>query len=447
MMTSDKTQVNLRNIVLSMLCDVQDGEKSHIVLKNYLDKYNHLEKRDRAFITVLYKGTIERQIELDYIIDSFSKTKTIKMKKVILIILRMSVYQLKYMTQVPQSAVCNEAVKLVNKRKMYGLKGFVNGVVRNISRNIEHIKYPTDKEDNLSVVYSVPKWIIAMWQEQYGYEKTEYILENIYRQPETTVRCNVTKADTEDIITNLEYNKVTVKRSHLYKDALYISDYDNLDSLDVFTKGLITVQDESSMMVGLASGVKGNDYVVDVCAAPGGKSLHISQLMNETGIVDARDLTDYKIGLIKENIKRTHAKNIKIKVWDGTTEDKSITEKADVVIADVPCSGLGVIGNKSDIKYNISKQQIFELVDIQRKILKNACSYVKKGGRLVFSTCTVNKYENDENVKWILENLPLKQASFPKNFPKQLNNNNGYLQIFPGDYNMDGFFIAVFEKK
>ena len=221
---------------------------------------------------------------------------------------------------------------------------------------------------------------------------------------------------------------------------MYIKGYDSLEKLKLFEDGIITVQDESSMLVGLASGVKENDYVMDVCAAPGGKSIHISQLMNGTGRVQARDLTENKERLIKENISRMKIKNIETKVWDGTKEDKEAIGKADVVIAD------GIIGNKSDIKHNVSKKQIFQLVEVQRKILEQACKYVKIGGRLVYSTCTVNKYENNENVEWIEKNLPLRRTDFGELFPKKLDNGNGMIQIFPGDYNMDGFFISVFEK-
>ncbi|MCI9565348.1 MAG: 16S rRNA (cytosine(967)-C(5))-methyltransferase RsmB [Eubacterium sp.] len=445
-MTSVKPQVNLRNIVLSMLIEVEDGKKSHLVLKNYLDNYRFLDKQQRAFISVLFRGSIERKIELEYILNQFSKTPTAKMKKVIKWILVLSAYQLKYMDSVPVSAVCNEAVKLTNKRKMSGLKGFVNGVLRNITRNIDNIHYPDDSLDCISVKYSIPKWIVEMWEEQYGEERTVKMLESLYSPHSVTVRCNTSKADAADIIKNLKYHGVEVKQSELYKNALYIKGFDSLENLDAFQAGLITVQDESSMMVGLASGVKNNNYVIDVCAAPGGKSLHISDLMNGTGCVEARDLTEYKVGLIQENIKRIGIKNIKIKVMDASVLDEDSIERADIVIADLPCSGLGVIGKKSDIKYNVTKEQIDQLVLLQRSILRVVGRYVKPGGTLVFSTCTVNKFENDDNVRWIEENLPFRLKDFGDEVPKQLQSKKGCLQIFTGDYGMDGFFISTFEK-
>lgn len=444
-MTNDN--INLRNKVLNMLLEIDDKKQSHIVLKETLDSLKHLEKNQRAFVTRLFRGTIERQIELDYIIDAFSKTPTGKMKKVIKYILRMSVYQLKYMDSVPVSAVCNEAVKLTAKRKFNGLKGFVNGVLRNIANNINSVEYPKNEMEMLSVKYSVPQWIIDMWNEQYGNEQTVKMLSGIYSRTETTVRCNESKAPVEDIIKSLKYADVEVKKSEIYDKALFISNYNSLTDLDVFNSGMITVQDLSSMMVGLAANPKEGDYVIDVCAAPGGKTLHISEMMNRTGTVEARDLTKYKVNLINDNIKRLGNKNIITKVMDATVMDEKSIEKADIVIADLPCSGLGVINKKSDIKYNVSKDQIMELVKLQRKILSVVSQYVKKGGTLIFSTCTVNKYENDENVEWIEKNLPFKPLSLGENFPEITDRRKNHVQIFTGDYGMDGFFISKFIKQ
>ena len=444
-MTNDN--INLRNMVLNMLLEIDDKKQSHIVLKETLDSHKDLEKNQRAFVTRLFRGTIERQIELDYIIDAFSKTPTGKMKKVIKYILRMSVYQLKYMDSVPVSAVCNEAVKLTAKRKFVGLKGFVNGVLRNIAKNIDSVEYPKNEEEMLSVKYSVPQWIIDMWNEQYGNEQTVKMLSGLYSRTETTVRCNESKAPVEDIIKSLKYADVEVNKSEIYDKALFISNYNSLTDLDVFNSGMITVQDLSSMMVGLAANPKEGNYVIDVCAAPGGKTLHISEMMNRTGTVEARDLTKYKVNLINDNIKRLGNKNIITKVMDATVMDEKSIEKADIVIADLPCSGLGVINKKSDIKYNVSKDQIMELVKLQRKILSVVSQYVKKGGTLIFSTCTVNKYENDENVEWIEKNLPFKPLSLGENFPEITDRRKNHVQIFTGDYGMDGFFISKFIKQ
>ena len=207
-----------------------------------------LAKHQRSFITRLFQGTLERRIELDFIINQFSKTPVNKMKPVIREILRMGVYQIKYMDNVPVSAVCNEGVKLAEKRKFRNLKGFVNGVLRNVARNIEKIEYPKEQKERLSVIYSVPKWIIEKWTKEYGISKTEEMLEGLYKPKATSVRCNTSKATVEEIVKSLEYQGTTVEKSKLYDKALKISGYDKLENLDVFKAGMVTVQDESSMM-------------------------------------------------------------------------------------------------------------------------------------------------------------------------------------------------------
>ena len=444
---NSQNQVNLRNLVLGMLLEVNKGKKSHIALKECLDDYSALEKQQRAFVTRLFQGTIERRIEADYIINQYSKTPINKMKPVIREILRLSVYQLKYMKSVPASAICNEAVKLAVKRKFVNLKGFVNGVLRKIAANIDDIEYPRGRIENLSVIYSIPEWIVSMWEEEYGPQRTISMLESLYSKQPTTVRCNTSKVSLEDIISNLRYKNVDVKQSELYENALFISNYDSLSKLEVFNAGIVTVQDLSSMIAGLAANPKQGDYIIDVCAAPGGKSLHMAELLQGSGMVEARDLTEYKAGLIKENIDRIGCKNIKVKVADATQIDEESIEKADIIMADLPCSGLGVIGKKSDIKYNITREQINDLAKLQKEILKVVSQYVKPGGRLIFSTCTVNKTENDENVKWIEENLPFKLKSLEGIIPKELGGKEGFVQIFPGQYGMDGFFISSFVRE
>ncbi|MBQ2643052.1 MAG: 16S rRNA (cytosine(967)-C(5))-methyltransferase RsmB [Eubacterium sp.] len=395
--------INLRNLTLTMLLEVEESRKSHLVLSETLNAHSDLGKQERAFVTRLFQGTIERQIELDYIIDSFSKTKVKKMKPVIRNILRMSVYQLKYMDSVPESAVVNEAVKLATKRKFAGLKGFVNGVLRTIAREIDNLKLPTDIIDKLSVEYSVPRWIIEMWNEQYGEDVTKDILDGLYAHDDaTTVRINTLHASADDVITNLEFNGVKVEKSDI-DGVIFISGYDNLARLDVFKAGMIIPQDYSSCLVGTSADDKPESYVIDVCAAPGGKSMNIANLMNGEGVVEARDLSEQKVKLIEENIERCGYKNIKTKVQDATALDEDAIEQADLVIADLPCSGLGVMGHKVDIKYNVTSEGIEDLIKLQREILDVVSQYVKPGGELIYSTCTINKRENEENSRYIEE--------------------------------------------
>ena len=359
----------------------------------------------------------------------------------------MSVYQLKYMDSVPESAVCNEAVKLAKKRKFSNLSGFVNGVLRNIARNMDSIKYPEKENERLEIEYSMPLWIVDMWIERFGIETTKNILKSVYNKKTTTIRVNTSKTTVDEVVVRLENEGAKVKRSTLYSNALEISDYNQIADFYDFNKGNIVVQNLSSMFVGMAANPKEGDYIIDVCAAPGGKSLHIADLIHNKGKIRARDLTEYKVGLINENIKRTGFNCIFAECKDATKLDKNVIGKADIVIADLPCSGLGVIGNKVDIKYNTSIEQINELAKLQKEILSVVSKYVKPGGTLIYSTCTVTKEENEDNVKWIEENLPFKLQSLNKKLPEQIiDNKHDYVQILPGKYGMDGFFISAFRR-
>lgn len=430
--------VNTRELVLETLLSVEKGESySHVALFALLDKYQYLSKQERSFITRAILGTLERRIEIDYIIDWFSKVKVKKMKPVIRCILRMSVYQLKYMDSVPDSAVCNEAVKLAGKKGFGSLKGFVNGVLRSISRNLSEVSYPS-KEENpvkaVSIQCSLPEWMLRQWREDYGWEKTKSMAESFLNHHKTTIRVNTMMTDREKLMQDLkkqgiQTEKVVLKDYPDFKDGLYIWEYDYLLKIKEFAQGQFYVQDVSSMLPAYLLAPQKGDYVLDVCAAPGGKSIHAAELMQGFGKVEARDLTDYKVGLIEENIARAKLHNIKAVKWDACILDESLVGKADGVIADLPCSGLGVMGRKPEIRYRITERQQEELAKLQRQILSNACQYVKPGGTLIYSTCTVSKMENEENTAWFLENH--REFSLAEE-----------RQIFPGEGLGDGFYLA-----
>ncbi len=446
MTESVEPEINLRNAALNLLLDTEQGGKSHLLLKDYLDRHPMLTKQQRAFLTRLYQGTLERIIEMDYVINQFSSVRTKKMKPVILQILRLSVYQLKYMDSVPDFAVCNEAVRLVKKRKLGNLKGFVNGVLRAIIQNKDGISYPADEMERLSIQYSMPIWLIELWKNDYGMEGAKQILSGFSCDHSTMVRCNQSKKDVASIIESLRNEGVRVEKT-LHPSTLQISGYNTLNKLTAFCDGDITVQNLSSVFAGIAADPKRNDYVIDVCAAPGGKAVCMADMMHQTGMVEARDLTPQKTAMIEENIRRIGFPNIRAKVQDATVVDQDSIGKADVVMADLPCSGLGVLGSKSEIRYRITPEQMEELVSLQRKILTVVSQYVKPGGTLLFSTCTVNKQENDENAAWILKHLPFQKKSIAKLLPKELPVQENQVQIFPGSFGMDGFFIAAFTRR
>jgi 16S rRNA (cytosine967-C5)-methyltransferase len=435
-----------RELVLGILLEVtRDGEYSHIALRNVLNKYQYLDKKERAFITRVTEGTLEHMIEIDYIINQFSTTKVNKMKPVIRCILRSAVYQLKYMDSIPDSAVCNEAVKLAEKKGFRTLKGFVNGVLRNIARNLDSITYP-----NLSVKYSMPEWILDQWLSEYDEATVEAMLQDFLKEKPTTIRCNLNQMSKEELTASLEKEGVHVENHPYLPYALWISGYDYLADLTSFMEGGFYVQDISSMLVSHIAGPKEGDRVIDVCAAPGGKALHMAELLKGTGHVEARDLTDYKVNMIEENIMRSGVTNMTAVRWDATVLDEEAVETADIVIADLPCSGLGVLGKKTDLKYKTSEETQKSLVTLQREILSKVHQYVKPEGTLVYSTCTIHKDENMGNVKWFLKNFPeFELVSIKDRLCEELQKDvemEGCLQFLPGKHESDGFFIAKFRK-
>ena len=405
--------VNEREIVLAVLLEItENGQFSHIILRDVLAKYQYLEKRERAFITRVTEGTLEHMIEIDYILDQFSKTKVKKMKPVIRAILRSAVYQLKYMDSVPDRAVCNEAVKLAVRKGFSGLKGYVNGVLRSVARGLDSVEYPKEKMEELSVRYSCPKWILDLWGGTYDTEVIEKMLNDFQKEKPVTIRCCLNRGTPEELKERLEAEGVTVAPHPYLPYAFQISGYDHLSELAAFQEGLFTVQDISSMLVAEIASPKAGAQVIDVCAAPGGKALHVAEKLlladkkrlhedmdgnadgnaggRADGHVEARDLTEAKVELIRENIERTGLTNISAVCRDASVPDPESAGSADLVIADLPCSGLGVIGKKPDLKYKASPDGTDSLVGLQRKILACAQAYVKPGGILVYSTCTVN---------------------------------------------------------
>lgn len=440
-----------REIVLGILMDVTEHDVySHIALGNVLSKYQYLDKKERSFITRVTEGTLEHMIEIDYILNQFSKVKVQKMKPVIRNILRSAVYQLKYMDSVPDSAVCNEAVKLAVKKGFGTLKGFVNGVLRNVARKMDEVSYPKEPVEALSVKYSMPGWILDLWLEEYSIDTVEKILADFQKEKPVTIRCNTSRISPEELEERLKAEGVTAVKHKYLPYAYSITGYDYLGEMESFRQGLFAVQDISSMLVGEIASPKEGDNILDVCAAPGGKSIHLADKLNGTGHVEARDLTTYKTGLIQENVGRMQFGNISVVQWDATVPDEAAFDSADIVIADLPCSGLGVLGRKTDLKYKTMKEQIQELSGLQKKILDVVRRYVKPGGVLIYSTCTISRAENMDNVHWFLEKYPeFTLDNIEDKVCSELKDSvteQGCLRLLPGVHESDGFFIARFRR-
>lgn len=469
--------VNIRELALDILLSVtKDGMYSHMILKQVLDKYQYLDKKDRAFLTRMTEGTLENLIQIDYIIDQFSKVPVRKMKPAISCILRGAVYQIRFMDAVPDAAACNEAVRLAKKRGFKNLSGFVNGVLRSICRSKkaqavmkdhetnkaqetnEGIIWPDPKKDPdtfLSVRYSIPKWMIQMWKKELRESENtesentgtfntrsvntrsvniEQMLQAFLSPAPVTIRTNTNRCTPKELERRLHAEGVSTVLCEKLPYAFHISGYDHLNALSSFREGLFYVQDLSSMLVAETAAPKEKEFVIDVCAAPGGKAVHMAQMMRGSGQVLARDLTQHKADLLLENIKRCRTSNMRAQVWDARVLDQTLVQKADLVVADLPCSGLGVMRRKKDIRFHMTLEKIAELAGLQREILSVVCQYVKPGGRMIYSTCTISRKENEENVSWFLN----EHTEFTLVSSRQ---------ILPEAGGGDGFYIAAFARR
>lgn len=430
---------NTREIVLEGLLTVEkELSFSNKLVSDILDKYDYLDPRDKAFIKRVFEGTIERKIELDYHINNLASVPVRKMKPMIRCIVRMAAYQILYMDNVPDSAAINEAVKLAKKRKFANLSGFVNGILRNLSRQKEELKWP-DKKKNpveyLNVRYSVPEWLVEKWLARFGFEDTESLLASLLEIHPVSLRfrSNMKDEEREDYVSRIKALGVELEQDSRLKYVYRASHLDNIRELPGYEEGAFVIQDVSSCLAVEAAEIKPGDFVVDACASPGGKTLLASEKTGETGRVISRDISEAKLVRIDENIERMQANNISAQVWDASVFDAELEEKADVLILDVPCSGLGILGKKRDIKYNATPEGLAELSGIQKSIVEASWRYVRKGGTLLYSTCTINPDENEKMVEWICSKLPFSVKKGP-------------VQLLPNKDGCDGFFYTVLSR-
>lgn len=446
--------MNTREIILDILLELAKTEEySNLLLAGVLEKYDYLDAKEKAFIKRVTEGTIERRIQIDYILDYVSKVPVKKMKPLIRELLRMSVYQLIFMEGTPDAAVCNEAVKLAKKRKFQSLQGYVNGVLRNVCRQKENIAYPEKKDvlAYLSVVYSMPQWLVGRFVKAYGEEKTEIILQAFLERGAVTIRLEESLSEEKraELIGEWKEKGVVVKKHPYLSYAVQVEKSEGIRNLSGYEEGLFMVQDVSSMLVVEAADIKKGQTVIDVCAAPGGKTLHAACKTGPKGKVLAFDLTENKVNKIEENKQRMKKENVTAAVGDARVCNEALEQLADIVIADVPCSGLGVIGKKQDIKYHVTPQSLEEIVELQKEIVRNVTSYVKPGGIFMYSTCTINSEENEKMVEWICDNFPFEKESMESFLPEMLKEEgtDGMIQLLPGVHKTDGFFFARLRRK
>jgi 16S rRNA (cytosine967-C5)-methyltransferase len=439
------------NAVKALNKILREAAYSNIALKNELSN-SDLSKIDKALVTEIVNGTLKNLSKIDWIIKQFTNNK--KLDSWIEDIIRCGIYQILFLDRIPDSAVCNESSELARKLGHEGTVKFVNGVLRNISRNKDNIKYP-DKEDNLveylSVYYSHPSWIVKKFIDDYGAAFTEEMLKANNQTPPFCIRTNSLKIDKNSLKEILEAEGIEVEEGLYNSEALHIRGTSSIEDKESFIKGYYQIQDESSMLVANIMNPKPGDFILDMCSAPGGKATHIAELMNNEGTIIARDIHEHKLRLIKASSKRLGISIIKTQLYNAKELDESLINKVDKVLLDAPCSGLGVIRRKPDLRYKKKQDNFNELTKLQLDILQKAGQYVKPQGILIYSTCTINKDENINVInKFIESNNEFYLESIKDLIPNNLkieNAEKGYLELYPNVNNTDGFFIARLRRK
>ncbi len=411
----------------------RDKAYSNLILEHYLTRYK-AQIYSPAFVTALVYGVIERKITLDFVLSEYLSQPIKKLKPEVHTILRMGVYQLKFMDNVPDSAAVNESVKLSKKCGCSFASGLINSVLRKISKN--DIIYPNtdDKIFNMSVKYSCPESLVRQFCGDYGEACAEGLISGFLGNSDINIRVNTLKTDAPSLIKELESRGISCRASELVENHIIVKNFGSVESTPEYKNGLFHVQDASSALCVKALELEENMTFIDLCSAPGGKSFTAAQYMNNRGTVYSFDLYEQRTQLIKSGAERLGIDIINAKTGDASVLNKALINSADRVLADVPCSGLGIIGRKPEIRYK-DLSFVDKLTDLQYNILKNASEYVKDGGLLVYSTCSLNKKENEA----VCDRFLNERRGFEKH--------GEYTTLMPHINGTDGFFYAVFRRK
>lgn len=438
-----------REIALEVLYKVEEkGAYSNVQLNYVLEKYAP-DFRERSLVTVLVYGVLRHRNTLDWQIEQFSKRPVRKMTVWIRNILRLGVYQLLYMEKIPQSAACNEAVKLARKKGHEGVSRFVNGIMRSIVRNLSKLTWPKAREEFISVYYSHPDWLVKHWVELFGWKKTEDICRANNAVPALSVRTNRLKITLEGLRERLAAEDVVSIQSSLVQYGLLLEGSSSLSRLASYQDGLFQVQDESSMLVGLVMAPKPGERILDCCSAPGGKTTHLGELMGNQGKIIANELQKSKLTLLDSACQRLGIDIVQTVNHDGRDLSQMYQNEMDRVLLDAPCSGLGILRRKPDARWRKSLSQVKELVKLQRELLNSAAACVRPGGVLVYSTCSIEPEENIDQIRNFLKNhqdfyLSDLSPYLPTGLQSSIED-RGMLQLYPGM--TDGFFICRMERK
>ena len=416
-----------RKTALTALSEVTENEGySNIVIDKAI-RAAELSPRDAALASTIFYGVLEKRLTLDFYIRKFLAKPKQKLDGTVLNILRIAVYQMMYLDRVPDSAAVNEAVLCAAEYRRGQYKNFVNGVLRSFARGWHEVIIP---EDDLSVRYNIPQPIIESFKKDYGETVCIDLLKAMSERAETYIRINPLKTTVDDLIESLPEN--TAEKAVL-QNALCVHGTGDVTDLPGFAEGKFTVQDASSALAVEAAGICPGNTVMDLCAAPGGKTILAAEFAGEAGHIVSRDVSEYKTALIRENLERMNRRNVEVQVYDATVHDPEKEKYADVVLMDVPCSGLGVMGKKRDIKYHATPESLQSITELQRQIVAAGWQYVKPHGVLLYSTCTIHRGENQEMAVWITENFPFVLEE--------------ERQLLPGTDETDGFYYARLRRK
>lgn len=442
---------NVRDVALEALLQIEKNQAYSNLLLNSFIKKHVVDKKDIPLFTELVYGTLQRRDTLDFFLAPFLK-KGKKIEAWVKILLRLSIYQMIYLDRIPERAIFFEAVEIAKKRGHKGTASLVNGVLRSLQREgIPSVDEIEDDIQKVAIKTSHPEWLVKRWTEQFGLRDTEQICETNLLPPVQTARVNQMKETKDSLIEKLTEEGFAVEHGDLSEDAIK-SLKGNLVQAEAFKEGLFTIQDESSMLVARALGPDAGDIVLDACAAPGGKSTHIAEQLNGTGTVHSLDIHEHKVKLIKEQAERLDLNNIKTYALDSRKADEQFEKESfDKILVDAPCSGLGVMRRKPDLKYTKSEADVNKLAKLQYTILEHVAPLLKGNGRLIYSTCTVDREENEHVVEQFLQTHPEfeRDETLANRLPDRVKPfiKNGQLQILPHYFGTDGFYIAALRKK
>ncbi|MDQ0217128.1 16S rRNA (cytosine(967)-C(5))-methyltransferase RsmB [Peribacillus cavernae] len=440
----------VREIALDVLESVEKNQSYSNLLLNAMIQKHQLKGSDSGLLTEITYGTIQRKMTLDYYLQPYIKNQK-KTLPWVVNLLRLSLYQMVFLDKVPDHAILFEAVEIAKKRGHKGISSMVNGVLRNIQRKgVPSLDAIEDEVERLSIGTSHPLWLVERWIAQFGFEKTKQMCETNLTAPSQTARVNLRKISRDQLVGALTEEGYQVEKSMVVPEAIHCF-RGNLAHSESYQLGFLTIQDESSMLVAHAIAASGNDMVLDCCAAPGGKTTHIAEGLT-TGQVTALDLHEHKVKLIKEQAERLGLRNIKTHVSDSRKVQEIFHKEGfDRILIDAPCSGLGVMRRKPDVKYTKSEEDIIRLSSIQEQLLDAAAPLLKKGETLIYSTCTVDKQENDRvAASFLAKHLDFEpDASLGSRMPDEVKPfvQENAIQVLPQYFGSDGFFIASFRKK